>query len=68
MTFRNTCLAIAASICLIACESPKVTYESIKVDAPFEMEPIRVPSSLSRTSALLTMERWRPTVLSVPVP
>lgn len=43
MTFRNTCLAIAASICLIACESPKVTYESIKVDAPFEMEPIRVP-------------------------
>ena len=36
-------LALVAAICFAACNSPQVTYETFEVEAPFEMEAIRVP-------------------------
>lgn len=41
-TFKHVTLALVAGI-MLACNAPQVTYESIEVDAPFEMEAIQVP-------------------------
>lgn len=41
--FKNLYLALVAGFSLTACNGPQVTYETIEVEAPFEMEAIQVP-------------------------